>query len=432
MNYLQESNHVNPVVRQVVALQTPWATIDPFLFCVHHRDAYPAGNGAYGPAASLAGRSIGNDFANVDGWNMYHGDSVPGFPQHPHRGFETLTYVRRGLVDHADSAGAVARYGKGDAQWMTAGSGIVHSEMFPLLDTEADNPMELFQIWINLAAADKMVEPHFSMLWAHDIPVIAEVDQQGRRTRVTLVAGMVGEHRPPAPPPSSWAARPDSDVAIWHIVLDDGASWTMPAANFDDTIRTVYLFDGDAVAVGSEAISGYSGAVLDASRAVELVATDGPVELLVLQGRPIGEPVERYGPFVMNTRAEIAKPLMTTGPLSSAVGHGRATARSMAPTGAGSFDGPMAPSRSTRQQLLLGEGVRQAGSGEVARHLARRGVQVQRGLEDGVERGQHCAEQHDADDGDHDTQHDHHRDTRGYEEADDHHERDGGHKPKQS
>jgi len=128
-------------------LTPPWQTLDPFLFCMHHDDRYPAGNGAYGPArAMLAGRSIGQDFSGRDGWNMYHGTTVPGFPQHPHRGFETVTVVRRGLLDHSDSLGAAARYGEGDLQWLTAGQGVVHAEMFPLLQTEAANPVELFMV----------------------------------------------------------------------------------------------------------------------------------------------------------------------------------------------------------------------------------------------------------------------------------------------
>ncbi|NOX29050.1 MAG: pirin family protein [Actinobacteria bacterium] len=294
-----------PIIKELVPLGTPWATIDPFLFCVHHRDAYPAGDGHGGPSSSLAGRNLGNDFADVDGWNMYHGSAVPGFPQHPHRGFETLTYVRQGLVDHADSLGASARYGEGDAQWMTAGSGIVHSEMFPLLDESGGNQLELFQIWINLAAADKMVEPHFSMLWANDIPVIDIADEKGRATRVTLVAGAVDGHVLPDAPPDSWAAKPESDVAVWHVVLDAGASWAMPLANHGDTQRMVYLFEGDSVSVGGEQIRGYTGALIRCDEEFDVVADGGPVEMLVLQGRPIGEPVERYGPFVMNTRAEI-------------------------------------------------------------------------------------------------------------------------------
>ena len=92
-------------VLQTVPLGTRWPTIDPFLFCVHHDDAYPAGNEQLGPDASLDGRDLGMDFAAIDGWNMYHGLVVPGFPAHPHRGFETVTFVRRGLIDHSDSLG---------------------------------------------------------------------------------------------------------------------------------------------------------------------------------------------------------------------------------------------------------------------------------------------------------------------------------------
>ena len=110
-------------VRQTVPLGFQWPTADPFLFCVHHLDRYPAANDQQGPAASLVGRPLGQDFEGIDGWRMYHGQVVPGFPAHPHRGFETITYVRQGLVDHSDSLGAAARYGRGDVQWMTAGNG---------------------------------------------------------------------------------------------------------------------------------------------------------------------------------------------------------------------------------------------------------------------------------------------------------------------
>src|SRR5438445_9901225 len=155
----------DPVLR-VQPLGFPWQTQDPFLFCVHHDDAYPAGNDQLGPAVSLAGRELGQDFAGKDGWRMYHGERVPGFPGHPHRGFETVTVVRRGLIDHSDSLGAAARFGGGDVQWVTAGRGIVHSEMFPLLEQGADNPLELFQIWLNLPAASKMAAPYFTMYWS--------------------------------------------------------------------------------------------------------------------------------------------------------------------------------------------------------------------------------------------------------------------------
>ena len=193
----------------------PWETADPFLFCVHHDDAYPAGNESLGPASPLSGRELGQDFAGKDGWRMYHGLVVPGFPSHPHRGFETVTIVRQGWVDHSDSMGATARFGGGDVQWLTAGRGIQHAEMFPLLNPDAANPLELFQIWLNLPRADKMVEPHFSMLWNHQIPRL-----QTAGVEVTVTAGKFeGTVEPPPPPPHSWASRPDSDVAIWTIKL---------------------------------------------------------------------------------------------------------------------------------------------------------------------------------------------------------------------
>ncbi|HEY5037954.1 MAG TPA: pirin family protein, partial [bacterium] len=167
-------------IKRVKPLGFPWETADPFLFCVHHDDAYPAGNGQLGPQASLKGRNLGNDFEGKDGWRMYHGEVIPGFPQHPHRGFETVTLVRRGFIDHSDSLGATARFGQGDAQWLTAGKGINHSEMFPLLDSKNPNPLELFQIWLNLPKAGKMVAPYFSMQWGEKIPKVTATDDAGR------------------------------------------------------------------------------------------------------------------------------------------------------------------------------------------------------------------------------------------------------------
>jgi len=282
----------------------PWETIDPFLFCVHHDDAYPAGDERMGPATSLAGRDIGQDFAGKDGWRMYHGDVIPGFPQHPHRGFETVTIVRRGLIDHSDSLGATARFGGGDVQWLTAGAGIVHSEMFPLIDRENPNPLELFQIWLNLPRANKFAAPHFSMLWRESIPTHVERDEQGRTTSVTVIAGRVGDAQAPAPPPKSWAAQADSDVAIWTIDMAPGATWTLPPAA-PGTSRALYFFRGSKLAAAGHDVGARSLVRLRADLAVPLVNGGEASELLVLQGRPIGEPVVQHGPFVMNTRAEI-------------------------------------------------------------------------------------------------------------------------------
>ncbi|MCA8921328.1 MAG: pirin family protein [Planctomycetes bacterium] len=278
----------------------PWATDDPFLFCVHHKDAYPAGTPALGVAPELLrGRQLGMDFSGRDGWSMYHGDAVPGFPQHPHRGFETLTVARSGFIDHFDSLGATARFGAGDAQWMTAGAGIVHSEMFPLLEQDADNPAELFQIWLNLPARDKLVAPYFTMLWSEDLPTLREEGAE-----LTVVAGGLCGAEPPAPPPNSWAADPAHEVVVATVRLAPGGRWTLPPAKAG-VGRSLYAFAGQGLKVAGRPASGQR-LRLRAELPALLEAGSEPAELLLLQGRPIGEPVAQHGPFVMNTRAELA------------------------------------------------------------------------------------------------------------------------------
>ena len=292
---------------EVVALPsgtTPWPTRDPFLFCVHHFDAYPRGNTKFGPASSLEGRRIGQDFAGIDGWRMYHGDVVPGFPSHPHRGFETVTLARQGLLDHADSLGASARYGNGDVQWLTAGAGIQHSEMFPLLHQDRENPAELFQLWLNLPAAKKFVDPHFTMFWDEKIPRARLTDKDGRATLVTVIAGALQGHAPQAPPPGSYASDAQSDIAIWTLKMDAGAEVTLPAAR-PGTDRSLYFYDGASLSIGERTVS--KGHRLDVTAELPLRFHNGdaPGEALLLQGRPLQEPVVSHGPFVMNSRAEI-------------------------------------------------------------------------------------------------------------------------------
>jgi redox-sensitive bicupin YhaK (pirin superfamily) len=300
----------SPIV-QIKPLGFPWETMDPFLFCAYHDDAYPRANAQMGPDAPLAGRHIGQDFSRKDGWSMYHGEKVPGFPPHPHRGFETVTIVRKGLIDHSDSLGATARFGQGDVQWLTAGKGIVHAEMFPLLNQSQDNPLELFQIWLNLPARSKMSEPHFTMFWSQDIPRSTTQDAEGRSTEVAVIAGRLQDAGAPlAPPPDSWAAQADADVAIWTVRMAPGARWTLPAAAGEGTRRKLYFFKGASVTMAGQEVRSPSAVELRADAAVALHNSGSEVaEFLLLQGRPIGEPVVQYGPFVMNTQAEIAQTL---------------------------------------------------------------------------------------------------------------------------
>ena len=236
---------------------------------------------------------------------MYHGDVVPGFPQHPHRGFETVTIVRKGYIDHSDSLGAAARFGMGDVQWLTAGRGVVHSEMFPLLDRNGPNTLELFQIWLNLPARHKLADPYFTMFWDQDIPRRRFTDANGRTTTVAVIAGALEGASPLPPPPHSWAADSNADLAIWLIAMEQCATWTVPPARNAETARALHLFLGAAVKVGDRLVTGPAAIRVHADQSVPMDAIEGPVEILLLQGRPIGEPVAQYGPFVMNTQAEL-------------------------------------------------------------------------------------------------------------------------------
>ena len=292
------------IIQTIRPLGFQWETQDPFLFCVHHEDFYPNGNEIMGPDASLAGRQIGQDFLIKDGWRMYHGSKVPGFPGHPHRGFETITVVRKGMVDHTDSAGAAGRYGDGDVQWMTAGKGLQHAEMFPLLNREKDNPLELFQIWINLPRASKFVEPHFKMLWSETIPLNVQIDANDKTTKVEVIAGELGTDKAPSPPPDSWASAKDNEVAIWNIQMEAGAKWTLPACSAGIN-RTIYFYQGDQLLIEGEALDSYHSADVTGDRNIILESGSEKCLILVLQGRAINEPVVQHGPFVMNTRQEI-------------------------------------------------------------------------------------------------------------------------------
>ncbi|WP_108424680.1 pirin family protein [Flagellimonas amoyensis] len=288
-----------PII-QTFPLGTPWQTQDPFLFSVYHLDHFPKGNGEMGPDPSLLkGRNLGNDFDPRENWRMYHGQTIPGFPYHPHRGFETITIVNKGFCDHSDSLGAAGRFGEGDVQWMTAGRGVQHSEMFPLLHDDKDNPLELFQIWLNLPRAGKFAEPHFKMLWHEDIPVV-----QDKNAQIKVVAGKYKGTPAIDPAPDSWAANPENDVAIWNIHVEANSEYVLPKASADAN-RVLYFYKGSEIYIGDRKVNPNFGIALDPSTEVAIQIGDEKAQLMLLQGKPIGEPVAKYGPFVMNTNEEI-------------------------------------------------------------------------------------------------------------------------------
>lgn len=296
---------------KIKPLTFPWATQDPFLFCAFHRDAYPKGNGKLGPEPGyLAGRNIGSDFSGKDGFSMYHGQSVPGFPAHPHRGFETITIAEQGLVDHSDSLGAAGRFGNGDVQWMTAGKGVQHSEMFPLLKDEEENPLLLFQIWLNLPRKSKMVEPYFGMLWNEDIPVYTHTDDRGKTTRVKIICGKLEDIEViNGIAPDSWAANPYNEVAVWLIEMERDAEWTLPTAS-PNANRTLYFYEGNKLQINGQTANVGSSIETEADVATTLQNSGKSSRILLLQGKPIGEPVAQHGPFVMNSHQEIQEAIM--------------------------------------------------------------------------------------------------------------------------
>lgn len=292
-------------VINIEPLGSPWKAQDPFLFCAHHRDQYPEGNEHLGLNPNqLQGHSIGQDFVPRDGFRMYHGSMVPGFPYHPHRGFETVTVAVEGVIDHSDSLGGAGRFMDGDVQWMTAGKGIQHSEMFPLLNKEKENPFELFQIWLNLPKRSKLVEPHYKMLWKEVIPLLKINDKNGALTEINLIAGTLNDIKAPSPTPDSWAADSNNSVAIYTINMEPGATWSIPSAE-GNVNRNLYFYDGDSVTVDGHSINQECRFILNASMSSTIVNGDKQSSLLLLQGKPIGEPVVQYGPFVMNSEQEI-------------------------------------------------------------------------------------------------------------------------------
>lgn len=290
------------MIKRQFPLGFQWPTQEPFLFCVHHLDFYPNGTKQLELEKKyLKGRNLGEDFTLKDGFRMYHGDAVPGFPVHPHRGFETITIVRRGYVDHADSMGAAGRYGEGDVQWMTAGSGVQHSEMFPLIQTKAENTVELFQIWLNLPKAKKMTEPYFTMFWSEKIP---QISLASGGAVLSLVAGEFDGQKSLQPPPESWASDKTNEVAIWLLKIQKGAKIELPASQ-NEVSRTLYFFEGRGLILNNQKLPAKTAFEVNSSTQLILEASDTDIEILILQSKPINEPIVQHGPFVMNDKNEI-------------------------------------------------------------------------------------------------------------------------------
>jgi hypothetical protein len=215
-----------------------------------------------------------------------------GAPDHPHRGFETVTYVLDGEMEHEDSAGHRGRLGAGDVQWMTAGRGIVHSEMPSRAMRQRGGRMHGFQIWVNLPARDKLTAPRYQEIPRAAIPEAATPDGRAVVHVIAgeaLGAGAVIETRTP--------------IGYLHWIFSPGASVDVPVPA--DHAAYVYVFDG-AVRVGGREVKDGQLAILSDGNRVQLEASER-AQALLLTGVPLREPVVQYGPFVMNTEKEIVQ-----------------------------------------------------------------------------------------------------------------------------
>lgn len=221
------------------------------------------------------------------------GDYIAGFPNHPHRGFETVTYMLAGRMRHGDNQGNSGLLDAGSVQWMTAGRGIVHSEM----PEQEDGLMWGFQLWVNLPAAEKMTAPRYQDIAPQRIPRVEPAPGVALR----VIAGRYGETEGPV---SGIATAP----VYFDVELAAGARVSLPLPPAHNAFA--YVYDGQAVLGPTAALQTVPRgqlAVLGSGATLDVQAGDVPARLIVVAGRPLGEPVARYGPFVMNTPEQIGE-----------------------------------------------------------------------------------------------------------------------------
>jgi len=220
-------------------------------------------------------------------------DYIAGFPDHPHRGFETVTYMLAGHMQHWDHKGNRGDLKPGSVQWMTAGRGIIHSE----IPQQSDGMLWGFQIWVNLPASDKMIEPRYQDIEPELVPEIAHEDG-------SLVRIVAGEYAGESGPITGIA----TDPMFFDVRLQPGGHFQHPLR--DGYTACCYVYDGaGSIGIGEheQSLDAKALAVLSSDGTVHIQAQDKSLSLLLLAGRPLREPIARYGPFVMNTREEIVQ-----------------------------------------------------------------------------------------------------------------------------
>jgi len=247
----------------------------------------PRGGKALGPFVLM-------DFAGP--FEFEPSDSPRGVETHPHKGFETVTIIFEGEVEHRDSVGNSGKIGPGDVQWMTAASGILHEEMHSKAFTAQGGVLEMAQIWVNLPAKNKTADPGYQSLLASDIPKVKLPDDLGS---VGIVAGdYLG---------TKGAARTFTPINMWTVTIESAGEFVLPIP--EGQLGGVYVREG-AVRFGDEVVHATEIAEFPQNGAGLPAACDGPTSLIVLSGEPIDEPMVAHGPFVMNTSDEIREAIL--------------------------------------------------------------------------------------------------------------------------
>lgn len=277
-----------------------WDCEDPFIFTSHHYDLYPEGNVQQAPPLEeINRRSLGHDYDKVFGYRMYDGKVSPGFPIHPHWGYETFSVASQGYVDHFDNMGNQGRYGYGDMQWVSAGSFYVHNEMYPLAFTDRENPVLLTQIHLNLPIKDKDTPNEVRTVWLEDIPVV-----KGEGYEISVYCGHFADTDGVPANPVSWAADPSHHVKIAMIRMEPGA--TVDISPTEAVHRNIYLTEGRATVDGQE-FPGNTRLKIDPKEGISVTMGDSASEIWVLEGDPIGEKQTSFGPVVKGKFKEVRR-----------------------------------------------------------------------------------------------------------------------------
>lgn len=220
-------------------------------------------------------------------------DYLAGFPMHPHRGIETVTYMLAGMVNHRDSLGNAGSIRAGDVQWMTAGRGIMHEEM----PKPVDSKMEGFQLWVNLPAKLKMTKPRYQEIASQNIPEFTRADG----IRIRVIAGRVDKV-------NGAVTEIYADPTYLDVTMPAHTAFLHPIVQGHTAFA--YVFEGEGkFAEKNEATGAPHLVVFGDGDAIKVITTTKPVRFLLVSGKPLYEPIARYGPFVMNTREEILQAL---------------------------------------------------------------------------------------------------------------------------